>query len=102
MNAPKLHHYVPQFYLRRFADVNGWLWTWDKSRDVTFAANPERVAARKNFYRIQELADAGQDPHTMERQLAHLEGQTALITDQWLCWLSGAEPKNENFNSGGQ
>jgi hypothetical protein len=92
MSDPKLHHYVPQFYLRRFTDVNGLLWVWDKSRDVTFRASTAGGAAETYFYRMQELADAGHDPYTMEKQLSDLEGQVSLITDQWLDWLSDAEP----------
>jgi Protein of unknown function (DUF4238) len=92
MSVPKLHHYVPQFYLKRFTDAKGWLWAWNKSRDLSFSTNPARVAAETNFYRMQELADAGHDPYTMEIQLSDLEGQVSLITDQWLDWLSDVEP----------
>lgn len=54
MSAPKLHHYVPQFYLRRFLNDHGQLWVWDKTKDVTFSTDPSRVAAQTNFYWLQE------------------------------------------------
>lgn len=88
MTAPKLHHYVPQFYLRRFTGEGGQLWVWDKTRDVTFATKPGRIAAETNFYRMQELEDAGHDPYTMEKQLSELEASAALITNQWLGWIT--------------
>jgi len=87
MSDPKLHHYVPQFYLRRFADTAGRLWAWDKLSDASFATNPRRIAAETNFYRIQELEDNGHDPLTMEKQFSEVESSVALVTEQWLDWL---------------
>jgi hypothetical protein len=29
-NDPKLHHYVPQFYQKGFADADGLLWVYDR------------------------------------------------------------------------
>jgi hypothetical protein len=91
MTEPKLHHYVPQFYLKRFADANGRLWVWDKVKDTIFQTNPKNLAAESNFYWMKELADAGRDPNTLEKQLSGLEANVSLITDQWLYWLSDLE-----------
>jgi len=91
MSEPKLHHYVPRFYMRRFTDSAGRLWVLDKLSDVIFAANPNRIAAETNFYRIQELEDHGHDPLTMEKQFAELEHEVALITAQWMDWLRDCE-----------
>jgi hypothetical protein len=88
-SGPKLHHYVPRFYLRRFVDAAGRLWAWDKVKDVTFPAGPGRVA-EANFYKMKELEDAGHDPHTMEKQLADLERNAAVVTEQWLDWFTDA------------
>jgi hypothetical protein len=52
MNAPKLHHYVPQFHLRRFADARGRFWVWDKTSDRMFGTRPGRIAAETQFYRL--------------------------------------------------
>jgi hypothetical protein len=91
MGATKLHHYVPQFYLRRFADEDGKFWVWDKMRDKVFRTNPKRVGAGSNFYRLYDFAKLGRDPLTLEKQFADLEGQVSLITDQWLYWLRHAK-----------
>jgi hypothetical protein len=91
MTEPKRHHYVPQFYLKRFADARGRLWVWDKLKNVIFQSNPKNVAAENNFYWMQELADAGHDPNTLEKQLSGLEANVSLITDQWLYWFSDLE-----------
>jgi hypothetical protein len=80
--------------MRRFTDSAGRLWVWDKLSDVIFAANPNRIAAETNFYRIQELEDHGHDPLTMEKQFAELEHEVALITAQWMGWLRDCEPED--------
>jgi hypothetical protein len=95
MGEPKLHHYVPQFYLRRFADESGRLWVWDRGRDRAFPGRPRSVAAEKGFYHLGELAERGHDPLTMEKQFSHLEGEVSLITDQWLSWLRQMAPGEE-------
>jgi hypothetical protein len=92
MNVPKLHHYVPQFYLKRFADEKGRLWIWDKTKDVSFHTRPASVAAEKHFYRMLDLAEAGHDPLTMEKQFSDLEGEVSAVTDQWLNWFKDLRP----------
>jgi hypothetical protein len=92
MSEPKLHHYVPQFYLRRFTDASGHLWLWDRDQDRVFRAQPNGVAAENNFYWHEELAALGHDPLVMEKQFSHLEGEVAMITGQWLEWLPDMKP----------
>ena len=92
MNVPKLHHYVPQFYLRRFVDASGQLWLWDRDRDRVFLTSPSGVAAENNFYWHEELAALGHDPLGMEKQFSQLEGEVAAITAQWLDWLREMKP----------
>lgn len=87
MSQPRLHHYVPQFYLSRFADTAGRLWAWNKSTDAVFQTSPCGLAAERDFYRQEWLASDGHDPMTMERQFADLEAEVAAITGQWLDWL---------------
>jgi len=57
MKPPKLHHYVPQFYLRRFTDASGQLSLWDRDRDRVFRTRPNGVAAEINFYWHAELVE---------------------------------------------
>lgn len=92
MNSPKLHHFVPQFHLRRFADENGRLWAWDKQADRVFHTSPASIAAGTQFYRLTQYESAGHDPLTMEKQLSDLEGQVALITDNLLTRIEDAVP----------
>ncbi len=92
MNAPKLHHYVPQFYLRRFTDGSGQLWLWERDQDRVFRTRPNAVAAENKFYWHEELATLGHDPLTMEKQFSQLEGEVSQITGQWLKWLRDMKP----------
>jgi len=90
MSQPRLHHYVPQFHLRRFADSAGRLWAWNKATDAVFATSPGGLAAERDFYRQEWLASVGHDPMIMERQFADLEAEVAVITGEWLDWLRAA------------
>lgn len=92
MTNPKLHHYVPQFYLRRFTDSNGRLWIWDRDRDRVFPTRPGSVAAESDFYFVRELAEQGYDPLTMESQFADLESDVSAVTSDWLDWIRNGEP----------
>ena len=76
-----LHHFVPQFYLRRFTDPDGLLWVYDKDCDRVFSATPRNLAAERGFY---TLPDFFPDPSLLERQFGDLEEQAALITQDWL------------------
>lgn len=95
MNAPKLHHYVPQFHLRRFADATKRLWVWDRDVDRVFRAGASSVAAETQFYRLTQYEADGHDPLEMERQLSALEGEVAIITGQWIDWLRDMEPLDQ-------
>ncbi|MES1972777.1 MAG: DUF4238 domain-containing protein [Pseudomonadota bacterium] len=92
MNAPKLHHFVPQFHLRRFTDDKGQLWVWDKHTDRVFAAGPGGIAAETQFYRLTQYEPDGHDPLTMEKQLSEMESEVSMITGQWLEWLADMAP----------
>lgn len=91
MSKPKLHHYVPQCYLRRFANERGLIWVWDRDRDRVFQSQPNSVAAETHFYFVRELLELGHDPLTLESHLSELEGQFSLVSDQWLDWLGECE-----------
>jgi hypothetical protein len=87
-----LHHYVPQFHLRRFSDATGKIWAWDRERDRSFSTATKNVAAETQFYRLTEFESVGRDPLTMENQLADIEAEVSKITSQWLEWLPVTEP----------
>lgn len=83
-----LHHFVPQFYLKRFTDSDGLLWVYDKDSDHVFSANPRNLAAEHGFYTLPEFFP---DPSLLERQFSDLEEQAALITQDWLVHLQSGD-----------
>lgn len=82
MSEPKLHHYVPQFYLRRFCEGTGRLWAWDRDEDRVFLATPRSIAAENDFYYLDRYANEG--PLEMEKQFAQVERNAARITSRWI------------------
>lgn len=93
MSTPRRHHYVPKFHQRRFTDCTGLLWVWDKASDRVFKTTPGSIAVESDFYRLHEYEAQGHDPFTLEKQLAEMEGQVSLITEQWLGWLRDMRPE---------
>ncbi|MFH1560832.1 MAG: DUF4238 domain-containing protein [Chloroflexota bacterium] len=83
-----LHHFVPQFYLSRFSDGDGLLWVYDKDSDRVFATTPRNLASERGFY---ALPDSFPDPLLLEKQFSDLEGQAALITQDWLDQLASGD-----------
>ncbi len=77
----RLHHFVPQFYLKRFVGPDGLLWVYDKDSNRVFQVNPRNVAAERGFY---QLPDISPDSSLMEHQLSELEQQAQLITEDWI------------------
>lgn len=71
VNKPKLQHYVPQFYLKKFATNNDdpkSLYCYDKGRNKTFKSSIRQIAAENYFY------DEAKNPKSdVEEKLASLE-----------------------------
>src|SRR5207253_1694116 len=77
-------HYVPRFYLSRFADpASGNLWVFDKSTNRRFETSAWNVAQERCFYDLhpdsikKEYREAGIDPQAIEKALAVVEGYFA-------------------------
>ncbi|TWA26390.1 uncharacterized protein DUF4238 [Sinorhizobium medicae] len=95
MNTSKLHHFVPQFHVRRFANIDEKIWVWERERDRVFPTSPNSIAAETHFYRLLQYEALGHDGTTMEKQFSALETQVSIITGQWLEWLRAVEPFTE-------
>jgi hypothetical protein len=95
MNVPKLHHYVPRFYLKSFADKKEQFWVWNKLSKKIFKGNPYAVAAENHFYRIPEFIDTETDPLFLEYDLAKLEGAASTILKNWTESLELMSPMDE-------
>lgn len=67
-NHPKSDHFVPRSYLKRFADVSGFLHVYDRTSDQWRRQRPKEVMHSRNYYR-QEWAPPGVDPNILEKSL---------------------------------
>jgi hypothetical protein len=61
VSLAKLHHFVPQFYLRYWCDLSGKLWAYPLSGQAPWRANPKSVAAETYLYKPGPFQE-GDDP----------------------------------------
>ena len=74
MSLGELQHYVPRFLLRRFAGSDGRrVHVFDKRRGSSFASNPDKLAAQKNYYDFE----FGELEISLEKALGKLESRAA-------------------------
>lgn len=73
----KLHHFVPQFYLRQWCDSDGKLWVYGIDGRVPFRASPRQFAAETNLYSPKPDAEAVR--HDTESWLSGWEGHFAKV-----------------------
>lgn len=97
MNSPKLHHYVPRFYLKNFADEKEQFWVWNKDNKTSFKGSPYGVAAENYFYRVPEFIGSETDPLFLEYDLANLEKKAAGILNRWIDNLEKLEPMQKLY-----
>jgi hypothetical protein len=95
MSDPKLHHYVPQFYLERFTNSNGRFWVFDKKLNRKFCSSPKSLAAETQFYYTSELAGTKHTPLFVEKQFSALESNIAQITSDWLNRLNNCKGRDQ-------
>jgi hypothetical protein len=63
---PQRQHYVPQFYLKRFAFDGKHVYTYDKLNGKCFPAATENIAVEKGFYDLpEELLEKPTDLHLL-------------------------------------
>lgn len=84
MSDPKLHHYVPRFYLERWLDRDGRIFVFDRESPRVFRSTTSSLAAEQQFYRLDAFAAAGLDPLVMERQFAEVESDARNVSEYML------------------
>ena len=81
--SPKQHHFVPRFYLERFTNLDGHVWTLDKVTDKVFATSPSKLARAGGFYEAPALGTES-DQTAMEDMLSELESDASAIIARWV------------------
>ncbi len=71
---PRVHHYVPQFFLRRFADGDQIARVELRKPDRHVLANVKNVAAIKDFYTTIDVDPTIGETASVERFLADVDG----------------------------
>ena len=84
-NTPKKQHYVPQYYLRRFADDGDSLWVYNRRAGKTYKSRSEDVCERNYHYEMEARCQRSWHgrhllPGKIEKKLSQIEGeQSALL-----------------------
>jgi hypothetical protein len=65
-NEPKLHHFLPGAYLRRFADERGDLWVLDRKDGIVRRQSLEVTAAERELYTLED--DCGERDRALNQR----------------------------------
>jgi len=80
MSKVKNQHYVPQYYLKNFADSQkrgaSHIWVFDKFNQNTFSTIVRNVASQRYFYDISKELVNVQDEQWIEKFLADFDGES--------------------------
>lgn len=79
MTTPKKHHFVPVWYLERFAESSGMLSVYDLRKKEWRKQNPAQVMHIR-YHNRQEWASDGIDKNILEKRFCDIEnsGKTAI------------------------
>ena len=81
MKLSRRHHYLPQMYLRGFADEADLLWVFDRQNDTYLHQGVLNTAVKKDFYTI--IGPDGQKSDAVEQMLANsVEGPMKRIIER--------------------
>lgn len=73
MSNPKRHHFVPEWYLKNFTDINsGFMHLYDKKKITFRMQKPEQVMIINNYYK-QSWVPKGVDRNILEKTLSVIE-----------------------------
>lgn len=78
MSKAKLHHFVPQFYLRQWCDADEKLWVYPIDGRPPFQANPRNFAAESNLYTPKPGA-----PHVADDTESWFSEWEGLFAREW-------------------
>lgn len=80
MSNPKRHHYLPQFYLKNFCNIEGGLWVYNDKDQSIKNLKPDNTTLIKNYYTIEN--EDGSLNYELEKRFSIIESETALVIDK--------------------
>lgn len=81
-SQPKRHHYVPEVYLKRFADSNEKMWIYDRLKKEYRYQVVKKIASQNHFYKFK-TKDGGESLD-LEKLLSKIEGNFSRVVDKVL------------------
>src|SRR5947207_15973799 len=80
MKLSRRHHYLPQMYLRGFADSDKLVWVYDRKNNTFIHQGILKTAVKKDFYTVTDKS--GKKTDAVEQMMANIvEGpMTRIIT----------------------
>ncbi len=80
MNKPKRHHYLPEFYLKKFADMDGMVWVFDREAKEYRKQLVKDTAIQGSYYTFR--GSDGKKHIEIEECFSVIEGKTKPILDK--------------------
>lgn len=105
-NKTRKQHWIPQFYLRYFADSAGRLQVYRVEGDRFFATGTEGVCAERDLYEVEYTAEDSSDsdrfylPNFIEKKLSKMEDELAAAYVQLLDCVAKEEFGSGRFDAG--
>ncbi len=84
MSVVKQQHYVPQFYLKNFANEKEQIWVYDKVTDKSFQTHIKNVAGERYFYDVPSLDQRTGVKQSVEKLLSHVEDKMSEVLNTLL------------------
>ena len=79
--STRKQHWVPQFYLRQFADGNGRLWACRRGSDKVFSTRTEDICCERDLHEVRFSEERGPSdfymPNYVEDHLSEVEARLA-------------------------
>lgn len=82
-NKPSKHHYVPQGYLRSFADTKNILFVTNKEFSTIRQTSPKGVGYIKDFYTVDTIDE--KNSAEVEEKLSKVETKSIPLLDKLTC-----------------
>jgi len=79
MTIPRVHHYLPQFYLRRFCR-DDYLWVYDRYKNEFRNQTPKNIAVEKDYYIVVD--EVGKKKAEIETFFSVIEGKTNPVIEK--------------------
>ena len=99
-------HWVPQFYLRHFADSSGQLHAYSRQKDSFFHTNCENLCCMRDLYEVEHADTTGDATdrfyaqNLIEVKLSEFENRIAPLYDRFLERQKEGQREGEGYSDG--